>query len=124
MPCALIIDDSRNMADSLEKMVRLLGLEADVAYGPRTGMMQVRKRTPDVILLDISMPGVDGFEVMAYFRRIPALKDVPIIVVTSDDQPETAKKARVTGALTLIVKPPTLESLERAFQIAGILPTK
>ncbi len=68
------------------------------------------------------MPGVDGFEVMAYFRRLPQLKEVPVIIVTSDDQPETAQKAKGTGVLSLIVKPVSVEGIERALRIAGIMP--
>ena len=82
----------------------------------------LQKNTPDVIFLDVSMPGVDGFEVMAYFRRLPQFKDIPVIIVTSDDQPETAQKAVSTGVLSLIVKPISVESIENALRIAGILP--
>jgi CheY-like chemotaxis protein len=122
MPSALIIDDNRQMAETLAQIVRLLGVEADVAYGARTGMMKLQQAIPDVVFLDVNMPGVDGFEVMAYFRRLPQLKDVPVIVITSDDQPETAQKARDTGVLKLLVKPPSVESIENALRAAGVLP--
>lgn len=122
MPTALVVDDNRHMADGLASMLDLLGVQADVAYGARTGMMMMRKRTPDVVFLDINMPGVDGFEVLAYFRRLPQFKDIPVIIVTSDDQPETAKRAKDTGVLSLIVKPTSIEEIEHALQIAGILP--
>ncbi len=122
MPTALVVDDNRTMADGLAQILDLLGVQAQVAYGARTGMMMLQKNVPDVNFLDINMPGVDGFEVMAYFRRLPQLKDVPVIIVTSDDQPETAKKAKGTGVLSLIVKPASVESIERVLQIAGILP--
>jgi CheY-like chemotaxis protein len=122
MPTALIVDDNRSMADGLAQILVLLGVKADVAYGARTGMLKLQKEVPDVIFLDINMPGVDGFEVMAYFRRLPQLKDIPVIIVTSDDQPETVEKAKTTGVLSLIVKPVSVESIETALQIAGVLP--
>ena len=122
MPTALIVDDNRQMADGLAQIVELLGVRAEVAYGARTGMMMLQRNTPDVIFLDVSMPGVDGFEVMAYFRRLPQFKDIPVIIVTSDDQPETAEKAKSTGVLTLIVKPASVEGIEHALRIAGVLP--
>jgi CheY-like chemotaxis protein len=122
MPTALIVDDNRQMADGLASIVELLGVQAEVAYGARTGMMILKKRTPDVIFLDVNMPGVDGFEVMAYFRRLPQLKDIPVIIVTSDDQPETAQKAKDTGVLTLIVKPTSVEDIEHALRISGVIP--
>ena len=122
MPTALVVDDNRSMADGLAQILDLLGVEAQVAYGARTGMMMLQENTPDVIFLDVSMPGVDGFEVMAYFRRLPQFKDIPVIIVTSDDQPETERKAKSTGVLSLIVKPASVEGIERALKIAGVLP--
>jgi CheY-like chemotaxis protein len=122
MPSALIIEDNRQMADSLAQMVEILGLDVDIAYGARTGMIKLQQKVPDVILLDVNMPGVDGFEVMAYFRRLPQLKDVPVIVVTSDDQPETVKKARDTGVLAFLVKPAEVSRIEAALKAAGVLP--
>ena len=122
MPSALIIEDNRQMADSLAQMVKILGLDVDIAYGARTGMIKLQQNVPDVILLDVNMPGVDGFEVMAYFRRLPQLKDVPVIVVTSDDQPETVKKARDTGVLAFLVKPAEVGRIEAALKAAGVLP--
>jgi chemosensory pili system protein ChpA (sensor histidine kinase/response regulator) len=122
MPTALVVDDNRSMADGLAQILELLGVQATVAYGARTGMIELQKKVPDVVFLDINMPGVDGFEVMAYFRRLPQLKDVPVIIVTSDDQPETMDKAKSTGVLSLIVKPASVESIENALRIAGLMP--
>ena len=122
MPTALVVDDNREMADGLAQILDLLGVQAEVAYGARTGMMILQKRTPDVIFLDVNMPGVDGFEVLAYYRRLPQFKDIPVIIVTSDDQPETAQRARDTGVLALIVKPTSVDDIEHALRIAGVLP--
>jgi PleD family two-component response regulator len=118
---ALVIDDNRQMADSLCQILDFLGVGAKAAYGPREGMMVFQQKKPDVVFLDISMPGVDGFEVFAYFRRIPEFEDTPVIVVTSDDQPETAARAKEMGAVTLIVKPATVEGIETALTQAGLL---
>ncbi len=112
MPRALIIEDNRQMADNLRKMLTFHGLETEVAFGPRTGLLNLAK-VPDVVFLDLMMPGMDGFEVLGYIRRQPGLEKVPVIIITSDDQPETARKARDTGALALIIKPPTIELLEK-----------
>jgi CheY-like chemotaxis protein len=120
MPYALIVDDSRQMADSLSKMLKILGFETETAYGARTGILAIGKRVPDVIFLDVNMPGLDGFNVLAYFRRLPHLKDIPVIVVTSDDQPETASKAKNLGVSHLIIKPASLDSIERALRIVGL----
>ncbi len=121
MPSVLIIDDNRQMADSLAQIVTLLGVETRVAYGARSGILLLRQQTPDAVFLDVNMPGVDGFEVLAYLRRLPEMTDVPVIIVTSDDQPETAQKARETGVLSLIVKPASVDSIENALRAAGLI---
>jgi CheY-like chemotaxis protein len=67
------------------------------------------------------MPGVDGSEVLAYIRREPRLMKVPVIVITSDDQPETRQHVLKAGAQAMLIKPATLDALESAFKKAGIL---
>jgi CheY-like chemotaxis protein len=114
MKTALIIDDNRETADAIGQMLGFLNLEPHIAYGPRSAMMILKDLSPDIIFLDISMPGVDGFEVMSYLRRSPQLHQVPIIIITADNQPETARKVQQNGGLMTIIKPVTLEILENA----------
>lgn len=121
MSRALVIDDNRQAADTVVEMLAFLDVEARAAYGPRAAMMIVREFTPDIVFIDINMPGLDGFEVLSYLRRYPSLQDVPFVFVTSDDQPETARKVRKTGALLTIIKPATIEGLEKALRLAGVI---
>jgi len=121
MISALVIDDHREAADMICDMLSFLDVQARAAYGPREAMLLLKDSSPDIVFLDINMPGVDGFEVMSYIRRFPHMETVPIVFVTSDDQPETAGKVRKTGALLMIIKPATIESLESALKKAGLL---
>jgi CheY-like chemotaxis protein len=121
MPSALVIDDNRQTADFLCQMINLLGVSARAAYGPREALLLLRNRHPDIIFLDIQMPGVDGFEVLGFLQREPKLKEIPVVMVTSDDQPETALKARRTGALLTLIKPVTMETLERVLHTAKLI---
>ncbi len=120
MTKALVIDDNQVAADSIKQMLDFLGVDARVAYGPRAAMMVLKDYSPDIIYMDINMPGVDGFEVMSFLRRYPNMDKIPFVFVTSDDQPETAKKVRATGALHIIIKPVTLDGLEISLQKAGL----
>lgn len=120
MTTALVIDDNREAADSITQMLELLEVEAQAAYGPRAAMLLLKDFTPDIIFMDITMPGVDGFEVTSYLRRFPHMEGVPIVFVTSDDQPETAGKVRKTGALLIIIKPATVDALELSLRKAGL----
>jgi CheY-like chemotaxis protein len=121
MTTALVIDDSREMADAICQILSVFDIKAFPAYGPRAAMMALQKITPDVVFLDINMPGVDGFEVIAYLRRYPEFLLTPVVIVTSDDQPETATKARETGALLVLVKPVTIDNIEEALRKAGLI---
>jgi len=120
MQKALIIDDNRAMADSMMQMLSLLSIDAQVAYGSRAGIAALKDLTPKIVFLDINMPGVSGFEVMAYLQREPRLESVPVIIVTSDDQDETATKVAEAGAKGMVIKPVTVEAIESALQKAEI----
>jgi CheY-like chemotaxis protein len=121
MTTALIIDDNQTAADTVCEMLQFLGVEAQAAYGPRAAMFTLKDFQPDIIFLDVNMPGLDGFEVMSYIRRFPGLQEVPVVFVTQDDQPETAGRIRRTGALLVIIKPVSMEALELALKKAGFL---
>jgi CheY-like chemotaxis protein len=124
MTTALVIDDNRQTADALCQMLSLLKVDATAAYGPRVALLSLRENPVDIIFLDISMPGLDGFEVLAFLRREPDLREVPVVVVTSDDQPETARRVRETGALKMILKPVTVEGLEKVLEQANLVPSR
>lgn len=118
----LIIDDNRQTADALQQMLGLLDLSAArVAYGSSPAMSLLASFIPQFICLDINMPGVDGTEVLAFIRREPRLMKVPVIIITSDDQPETRQQVMKSGAQAMIIKPVTIDILETAFKKAGVL---
>ncbi len=121
MTTALVVDDNRATADALCSLLMVLGLEAVAAYSPLSALEMAAARHPDVVLLDLNMPGVNGVEVLRFFKREPNLEAVPVIVVTSDDQPGTREAVRRAGALDLIVKPASAEALEAALKRAGVL---
>jgi CheY-like chemotaxis protein len=117
----LIIDDNRNTADALQQMLEVLDLKSRVAYGSSPALSLLGSMIPGFICLDINMPGVDGTEVLAYVRREPRLMKVPVIVITSDDQPETRQRVMKNGAQAMLIKPATIDSLEAALIKAGVL---
>jgi thioredoxin-dependent peroxiredoxin len=118
---ALIIDDNRSTADALLQMLGLLKIPARVAYGSSAALALLGSYTPGIILLDITMPGVDGIEVLGFLRREPRLASVPVLVITLDDQPETRDRAFRGGANGLIIKPATLDVLEENLRRLGVL---
>ncbi len=121
MPKALVIDDNRSTADSLCQLLSLLDLSTRPAYGSRAAIIAIREEVPDIIFVDINMPGLNGLEIISFIRREPRLTHVPIIVITSDDQPETAREAKSRGALEVIIKPAMLDSLEAVLKQAKMI---
>ena len=117
---ALVIDDNRHTADSLCQMLSLLDVDARPAYGPRAAMIALQELTPEVIFLDLNMPGVSGFEVLGYLRREPKYTHLPVVVVTAEDDRATRERAKQEGAIAVIIKPATLDAIEDALRLAQL----
>ncbi|MBN1679816.1 MAG: response regulator [Anaerolineae bacterium] len=109
---ALVVEDDRNLAQSLANQLGVLGHIVGIAYSPRMAIQQLNQVIPDVIFLDINMPGVSGLEVLGFLRRDPATAKVPVIVVSAEEDLGTKRAAFEAGANYYIVKPATLEELE------------
>jgi len=112
----LVVDDDRVMAQYLADMLGLLGHTASVAAGPRPALRSLSLAVPDVIFLDVNMPGVDGLEVCRYLRRDPRTTSVPIIIVSATDDPAHREAAYRAGADFFIAKPAMLDDLENALK--------
>jgi diguanylate cyclase (GGDEF)-like protein len=100
----LIIDDDPLMAEVLGTMLGDLGRIVAAASGAE-GLKLAAAHPPDVILLDVEMPGMDGFEVCASLRRDDALRDVPLIFVTAHSSPVFEARGLDAGAVDFIAKP-------------------
>lgn len=118
---ALIVDDNRQIADSLVQMLGFFDIQAKAAYGARAGLNALKEITPSIVFLDLNMPGLTGFDVLSYVRREPHLEHIPVVVVTSDDQPESAERAIQNGATAYVIKPITLDVLEATLKSLDIV---
>ena len=121
MSYALVIDENTQTTKALIQMLKLWKIVVRSALSPRVAMTILNEDIPAIVFLDINMPGVDGFEVLAYLRHEPRLANVPVIIVTSNDQPQTYKRAMDEGANMVIIKPVMLDSLEEALKKVEII---
>jgi CheY-like chemotaxis protein len=121
MKKALIVDDNRQMADSLAQMLEFYNISSEITYGARAAITLLKDMTPSIVFLDLNMPGVTGFDVLGFLKREPKLSKVPVIVVTSDDQPESAQRAKDAGADAYIVKPVNLDELEESLKSLNLI---
>lgn len=100
----LIVDDN---ASNLESAQRLLGKEYRVAAAKSgaAALKYLERNIPDLILLDIIMPEMDGFSLMEKLKADPRLAQIPVIFLTADDDPETETKCFAYGAVDFVKKP-------------------
>lgn len=90
----LVTDDDPLMAELYEKRVELSGGQAIVAANGEEALAKLKRVKIDAILLDIKMPKMNGYEVLRHLRNDPALKDIPVFVLTSlESHPEYVEKA-------------------------------
>lgn len=100
----LVVDDHKPSRMKLALAVQNLGHEAASVDGGMACLEALRSSRFDMVLLDIVMPGMDGFQVLAEIKRDPALRDIPVIVITALDEMEDAARAIELGADDLLTK--------------------
>jgi CheY-like chemotaxis protein len=105
----LIVEDDRQTADSLAAQVGVLGHTVAIAYGPRMAIQHLNQVIPDVIFLDVNMPGVNGLEVLRFLRRDPMTAKVPVVIISAEEVDSIRQQAFEAGANHYLVKPPTSE---------------
>jgi PAS domain S-box-containing protein len=112
-PCrVLIVDDNRDAADSLGLLMTLLGCDVRVEYDGPAALAALAEYQPAVVLLDIGMPGMDGYEVARRVRQQPALQAVTLIALTGWGQEEDRRRCRQAGFDHHLVKPVDLDTLQ------------
>jgi CheY-like chemotaxis protein len=104
-PRLLIVDDNRDAADSLALLLGLWGYRPEVAYDGTTALNLIRAGCPDGILLDLGLPGVDGYQLAADLRRQPDCTHTPLIAVTGYATAAHRNRARAAGFDHFLVKP-------------------
>jgi CheY-like chemotaxis protein len=111
----LIVDDSADAADSLALMLRLRGHQVQVTRDALSALEQAANDCPDVALLDLGMPQMDGYELARRFRADASLRDVLLVAVTGWGQDEDRRRTKEAGFDYHLVKPVELEALEKVF---------
>jgi two-component system KDP operon response regulator KdpE len=109
----LLIDDDHEFTDMLKIVLELRNYQVAVALDGREGLRENHKTAPDLVLVDIMMPEMDGWEVC---ERLRELSDVPIIILTACATPQIAARALTTCADDFIAKPFSIEELDARAQ--------
>lgn len=101
MPVILVIDDNPKMAELIQDMIELAGYNTEVAFSGLEGLDKAREGMPDLILVDLMMPDLDGWEV---YHQLREFSSIPVIFVTAYDTPHNKEKALRLGAEGFIGK--------------------
>lgn len=109
MAKVLVIDDEANVRMITELLLTRMGYQVLLADNGRIGLELFRQELPDVVVLDVKMPEMDGIEVLKQIRRVDQKQ--PVIVLTGDGSPETERKVQALGVSEFIVKGSSLASL-------------
>ena len=107
-PLILIVDDARSLVLLAERTLQKEGYDVITAYDGLDGLQKVRDEKPDLIILDIVMPGLDGIQALKFIRKYSG---TPILMLTSESEISIVKKALDLGADGYIVKPVSTTAL-------------
>jgi two-component system alkaline phosphatase synthesis response regulator PhoP/two-component system response regulator RpaA len=126
----LVVDDDHEVAKSIEATLRR-HYQVFVVHSGVGAIKEARKHSPDLIVLDVIMPGMDGLEACRQLRNDPALTDIPILFLTALGRPEDKVAGFRAGADEYLTKPFNLEELQlrikailrRAARAPGTLPS-
>ncbi len=95
----LVVDDSKLVTDIVKLRLEMCGYEVRLAHSGEEALRRIAEEVPDLMVLDVQMPGIDGYEVCRRLRDNPGLDDLRIIMLTSSDDKHAAFEAGVDDYL-------------------------
>jgi DNA-binding response OmpR family regulator len=101
----LLVEDTAHLAEEISDILRLEGFNVTVANGGALGLEFLNRTKADLIITDLLMPGMDGFELIEHVRAADALKSIPIIILSAKASEEDKARGMKVGADYFIVKP-------------------
>ena len=101
----LVVEDEARAGDYLKQGLTEAGFVVDVARDGHTGLHLAVEQAYDLVVLDVDMPGMNGYEVCTKLRALPAYKETPVIFVTSLSDFQSRARSTLSGANDLIAKP-------------------
>lgn len=104
-PLVLVVDDYSDTRDMYAEYLDYAGLRADTAADGRQAVRRALRTHPDIIVMDLAMPVLDGWEATRILRADPRTKDIPIVVLTGHAQPDEKHRAKECGATLVLTKP-------------------
>ena len=101
----LVVDDSEDMRDLLQRLLERAGYRVVLAEDGQASLTQAKLHHPNLILMDLSLPDIDGWEAVRHLRKMPEFQLTPIIAVTAHVSPQESVRAMAAGCTSHIGKP-------------------
>lgn len=101
----LIVDDQERNIQVVGTTLSSFGYDFMIANSGEQAIERAKSRIPDLVLLDINMPGMNGFEVCKEFEKVNGMEEIPVIFLSADDEKNTIVKALEAGGVDYVVKP-------------------
>ena len=114
--CILVVDDSADTVEMLQHLLEMDGAIVTTARGGPEALEILEQEVFDVILSDISMPGMDGFELLSRLRQLPNSKNVPVMALTGFGRVEDVERAKAEGFFSHITKPVDVAAIVATLQ--------
>ncbi|MFZ6776305.1 ATP-binding protein [Undibacterium sp. Ji83W] len=109
----LIVDDNRDAADSLSEFLSSLGHDVKTVYDPAQALKEVRQLMPELAILDIGLPGMDGYELAKAIRDLPGGASIRLIALTGYGQQHDKERSHNAGFNVHMIKPVELDYLQK-----------
>jgi DNA-binding response OmpR family regulator len=121
----LVVDDDKDIVETLQKRLRQEGYEVVVAFDGEEALNKVKEDNPDIILLDLILPKLNGFEVLKEIREKYKDKWRPVIIISAATDLETVKKSYNLEADHYLTKPCTMENVLRGIRtMISLIPAR
>ena len=110
----LVVDDNRDTADALAWLLQSIGHEARTAYDGPAALLAVARHSPEVIIQDLGMPDMGGYEIARRVRKLSVARHAMLVALTGTARADAWPAAREAGFDRLLLKPIGLAELEEA----------
>jgi CheY-like chemotaxis protein len=100
----LLIEDDKFLRELMNKKLLTLGYDVVSAADGESGLVMIKETKPDVVLLDLILPGINGFEVLEKAKQDPEIANIPVVILSNLGQGEDIEKGLALGAKDFLVK--------------------
>lgn len=105
MKTILLVDDSKTILMSMESVLKKAGFLVITADGGPAALAKISANSPDLMITDLNMPGMDGITLIKEVKKLPSMRFKPVLMLTTESQQEKRLEAKKAGAIGWLVKP-------------------